>query len=102
MDTRGGTAFSPVFEYIYDNKLRDHILIYFTDGMGEEKLKVKPINCKTLWVLTGAEETLSLREPFGEIKKLSGKKVKKNDVTIALQDMKEIIKDWACAANQYI
>lgn len=102
LDTRGGTAFSPVFEYIYDNKLRDHILIYFTDGMGEEKLKVKPINCKTLWVLTGAEETLSLREPFGEIKKLSGKKVKKNDVTIALQDMKEIIKDWACAANQYI
>ena len=57
-------------------KLRDHILIYFTDGMGEEKLKVKPINCKTLWVLTGAEETLSLREPFGEIKKLSGKKLK--------------------------
>ncbi|WP_282804130.1 vWA domain-containing protein [Clostridium tetani] len=102
LDTRGGTSFSPVFQHIYDNRLRDHILIYFTDGMGEEELKIKPINYKTLWVLTGSEETLSLKDSFGEIKRLSYKKVKKNDVTLALQDMKEIIKDWACAANQYI
>ena len=102
LDTRGGTSFSPVFQYIYDNKLRDHTLIYFTDGMGEEELKVIPINYKTIWVLTGSEETLSLKNSFGDVKKLSYKEVKKNDVTLALQDMKEIIKDWACAANQYI
>lgn len=102
IETRGGTAFSPIFQYIYDKKLRDHLLIYFTDGMGETQLKVKPINYKTLWVLTGKEESLSLINPPGEVKKLSNKKIEKNDVTIAIEDMGEIIKDWACAANQYI
>ncbi|WP_027623549.1 VWA-like domain-containing protein [Clostridium lundense] len=102
IETRGGTAFSPVFQYIYDKKLRNHLLIYFTDGMGEEEIKVKVINRKTLWVLTGQEENLSLTNPPGEIKKLSNKKIEKNDVKIAIEDMGEIIKDWACAANQYI
>lgn len=46
---KGGTAFSPVFQYIYDKKLRNHLLVYFTDGMGEEELTIKPINYKTLW-----------------------------------------------------
>ncbi|WP_315114764.1 VWA-like domain-containing protein [uncultured Clostridium sp.] len=102
VDTRGGTSYSPVFQYIYDKKLRNHLLIYFTDGLGEMELKVKPINFKTLWVLTGKEDNLSLINPYGEIKKLSNKKTMQNDVTIALDEMKEIIKDWACAANQYI
>lgn len=102
VDTRGATAFSPVFQYIYEKKLRNHLLIYFTDGIGERELSIKPINSKTLWVLTGAEESLSLINPPGEVKKLSNKKIEKNDVTIAIEDMGEITKDWACAANQYI
>lgn len=102
VDTKGGTAFSPVFEYIHDNKLRNHFLIYFTDGVGEKELTVKPINYKTLWVLTGKEENLSLRNPHGEVKKLSNKPTLKNDVNIAIEAMKEITKDWAAAANQYI
>lgn len=102
IETRGGTAFSPVFEYIYNNKLRNHFLIYFTDGAGEKELSVKPINYKTLWVLTGKEEELSLINSQGEIKKLSNKPTAKNDVSIAIEAMKEITKDWAAAANQYI
>lgn len=102
LDTRGGTAFSPVFQYIYDKKLRNHLVVYFTDGLGEKELKIKPINFKTLWVLTGKEDNLSLNNPYGEVKKLSNKKPVVNDVTIALNEMKEIIKDWAAAANQYL
>ena len=102
VNTRGGTSYLPVFQYIYDKKLRNHLLIYFTDGLGEKDLKVKPINFKTLWVLTGKEDKMSLANPYGEVKKLSNKKPLKNDVTIALDEMKEIIKDWACAANQFI
>ncbi|WP_125152397.1 VWA-like domain-containing protein [Clostridium rectalis] len=102
IDTKGGTAFSPVFQYIYDQKLRDYLLIYFTDGEGEKQLSIKPINFKTLWVLTGREQELSLKDYFGEVKKLSNKKIEKNDVRIAIEDMGEITKDWACAANQYI
>lgn len=102
METKGGTAFSPVFEYIYNNKLKNYLLIYFTDGVGEKELTVKPINYKTLWVLTGKEENLSLTNPQGEVKRLSNKPTIKNDVNIAIEAMKEITKDWAAAANQYI
>lgn len=102
LETKGGTAFSPVFEYIHNNKLVNYLLIYFTDGVGEDELTVKPINYKTLWVLTGKEENLSLKNPHGEIKKLSNKPTIKNDVNIAIEAMKEITKDWAAAANQYI
>ncbi|MBE6067388.1 MAG: peptidase [Clostridium lundense] len=102
LETKGGTAFSPVFEYIYNNKLANYLLIYFTDGVGEDELTVKPINYKTLWVLTGKEENLSLKNSHGEIKKLSNKPTIKNDVNIAIEAMKEITKDWAAAANQYI
>lgn len=102
LETKGGTAFSPVFEYIHNNKLANYLLIYFTDGVGEDELTVKPINYKTLWVLTGKEENLSLKNPHGEIKKLSNKPTIKNDVNIAIEAMKEITKDWAAAANQYI
>ena len=62
INTKGGTHFSPVFQYIYDNRLRNHVLIYFTDGLGEEVLSIKPYNYKTIWVLTGKETEISLKE----------------------------------------
>ncbi|GEM_PF-179583 len=70
---RGGTAFSPVFEYINQKQLRNHLLIYFTDGYGEEELKVKPVNYRTLWVLTGKGNRLSLKKPYGTVKTLKAR-----------------------------
>ena len=65
---RGGTAFSPVFEYLKDNrsKYKDAVVIYFTDGYGESELSVKPLNNNNIWVLTENEEDLSLKEFYGK------------------------------------
>lgn len=68
IDTKGGTKFSPVFQFV--NKNKSNILIYFTDGEGEERLKVMPKGYKTLWVISGRGEKLSLIKPFGIVKKL--------------------------------
>lgn len=90
----GSTKFSPVFKYISDNNLRNSVLIYFTDGVGEEELLIKPINKKTLWVISGNEK-LSLKEPFGEVKRINGEK---NDIierNLGLQMVNEVIHDWA-------
>jgi len=66
--SRGGTKFTPVFKYV--NNTDTNILIYFTDGKGEEKLSVIPKGYKTLWVISGRGDKLSLKEPFGIVKKL--------------------------------
>ena len=66
--TGGGTQFTPVFEYI--NNSDTNLLIYFTDGKGEDKLKVTPKGFRTLWVISGRGDKLSLKEPYGVIKKL--------------------------------
>lgn len=66
--TRGGTRFSPVFEYANEHKI--NLLIYFTDGKGEERLKVKPRGYKVLWILSGRGDKLSLKEPYGAVMKL--------------------------------
>lgn len=65
----GGTKFLPVFEYANNKKI--NLLIYFTDGKGEEKLEIKPRGYKTLWVISGRGEKLSLQEPFGVVKNLA-------------------------------
>ncbi|MFL0251489.1 VWA-like domain-containing protein [Clostridium neuense] len=70
VETKGGTSFSPVFEYMNKNKMKDHFLIYFTDGMGEKELTVKPQTKKILWVLTGQKGDLSLIRKIGLVKKL--------------------------------
>lgn len=70
VETRGGTSFSPVFEYMNKNKMKDHFLIYFTDGMGEKELTVRPQTKKILWVLTGQKGDLSLSHKIGAVKKL--------------------------------
>lgn len=95
LDRKGGTAFSPVFEYIYRYKLREHFLIYFTDGIGEEELRCLPINYKTLWVITGKGEKLSIKRAYGVVKKLSDIKVEAADRSYAKDAMKDILMEWA-------
>lgn len=68
LDVHGGTAYSPVFEYANTHPV--DLLVYFTDGKGEEKLTVKPQGYKVLWVLSGRGTTLSVKEPYGLVKKL--------------------------------
>ncbi|WP_291652937.1 VWA-like domain-containing protein [Clostridium sp.] len=84
----GSTRFSPVFKYIRDNKLRNHVLIYFTDGVGEKELEITPLNPNTIWVLTGDEE-LSLTNPYGKIKRIEGKVEKGEGGTTGLEMIKE-------------
>jgi predicted metal-dependent peptidase len=68
LNTRGGTKFNPVFEYANTNNI--NLLVYFTDGKGEDKLQTVPRGYKTLWVISGRGDKLSLNEPYGVIKKL--------------------------------
>ncbi|MPQ44820.1 VWA-like domain-containing protein [Clostridium tarantellae] len=90
----GSTKFSPVFKYIKENNMRDHILVYFTDGVGEKTLEVKPINNRTLWVLTGDEE-LSLDKPYGTIKRIFKEKKEVYGHNYGLQELRENLHDWA-------
>lgn len=90
----GSTLFSPVFKYIRENRMKNCILIYFTDGVGENELEIKPFNKKTLWVICGNEE-LSLKESYGEVKRIYGENHEKLDGNIGLQMVNEVIHDWA-------
>ena len=64
---RGGTLFTPVIEHINsDRYYRDALLIYFTDGYGEDKIP-KPLTYRNLWVITGHREELSLKNPYGAV-----------------------------------
>lgn len=67
---RGGTCFSPVIEYVNNDKyFRDALLIYFTDGFGEREIP-KPKTYRNLWVVFDNERHLSLKEPYGVVLKL--------------------------------
>ena len=67
---RGGTCFSPVIEYVNNDKyFRDALLIYFTDGFGEREIP-KPKTYRNLWVVFDDERHLSLKEPYGVVLKL--------------------------------
>lgn len=64
---RGGTAFTPVIEYINnDRAFRDALLIYFTDGYGEREIP-RPKTYRNLWVILGGADDLSLKEPYGAV-----------------------------------
>lgn len=64
---RGGTAFRPVIEYINDNpKYRNCILIYFTDGFGENSIP-KPKTYRNIWVIYGEKKNLSLIDSYGDV-----------------------------------
>lgn len=92
----GATKFSPVFKYLKDKRMRNHVLIYFTDGVGEKELEVKPISKNVIWVLTGDEE-LSLNPAFGRIKKIDIKAEKGEGGTTGL----EMIKDYQREHGRY-
>ena len=89
----GGTRFTPVFQYA--NSKNINLLVYFTDGKGEDKLQVKPRGYKVLWVISGRGDKLSLNEPHGAVKKLSKVEVKDN-----LVDMKDVRNDGYSMNNQ--
>lgn len=88
LSDNGSTKFSPVFKYLKDNKLNNQVLIYFTDGVGEKELEVKPSTKNVIWVLTGDDE-LSLKEPFGRIKNIEAREEKGEGGTAALQMVKD-------------
>ena len=73
INTREGTKFTPVFEYANNKKI--NLLVYFTDGKGEDKL--------------------SLRESYGAVKKLSKVKIKDNAL-----DMSDVRDDGYSMNNQ--
>jgi len=81
---RGGTKFTPVFEYANKNKV--NLLIYFTDGKGEENLLSIPKGYKILWVVSGSGDNLSLKEPYGAVKKLKDIDIKED--TLEISDIK--------------
>ena len=64
---RGGTWFSPVIEYVNnDGYFRDALLIYFTDGYGENSIP-KPRTYRNIWVVFDDARHLSIREPYGVV-----------------------------------
>ncbi|MBU3810607.1 MAG: hypothetical protein H9893_02980 [Candidatus Niameybacter stercoravium] len=84
MRASGGTRFTPVFDYA--NKKNINLLIYFTDGKGEEKLQVIPRGYKVLWVISGRGDSLSLKESYGAVKKLS--KIEIKDTSLEMSDVR--------------
>ncbi len=93
MNTRGGTKFTPVFKYANSNKF--NLLVYFTDGKGEIELSVRPKGYKALWVISGRGDKLSLKEPYGAVKKLSPVDIKVDTI-----DMSDVVRDGFSMNNQ--
>jgi len=93
INIRGGTRFSPVFEYANNNKV--NLLVYFTDGKGEDQLQSTPSGYKTLWVISGRGDKLSLKKAYGAVKKLNNIEIK--DHTL---DMSDVIRDGYSMNNQ--
>ena len=93
INIRGGTKFTPVFEYA--NKKKLNLLVYFTDGKGEDSLEVIPRGYKVLWVISGRGDKLSLNNPYGAVKKLSKVEVKEDTI-----DMSDVRDDGYSMNNQ--
>ena len=93
-ENNGSTAFTPVFRYILENNLRNAVLIYFTDGVGEKELGIKPLNKRIIWVLIGSEE-FSLKNHYGTVKRISSDKEEKVEGNIGLRMVNSVIHDWA-------
>ncbi len=81
INIRGSTKFTPVFEYANNNKV--NLLVYFTDGKGEAELLSIPRGYKTLWVISGGGDKLSLKEAYGAVKKLKNIEIKDNTLDIS-------------------
>lgn len=93
IDTRGSTSFSPVFDYANHNKI--NLLVYFTDGNGEDALISIPKGYKVLWVLSGSSDEISIKNPYGSVKKLGPIQKKDNEL-----DMKDVQRDGFSMHNQ--
>ena len=63
---RGGTCFTPAIEWINTHNYKDALLIFFTDGGGENDIP-RPQVYKTIWLLPSESYRLSVREPYGKI-----------------------------------
>lgn len=64
---RGGTAFSPVVEYVNSSReYRDALLIFFTDGFGEREIP-RPHTYRNLWVVLNDADNLSVKNPYGSV-----------------------------------
>lgn len=101
LDRRGGTEFSPLFKYANDNGFKDHLIIYFTDGMGEENLTVKPISHNILWVLTGKADKLSLKKTYGKVLKLkSSNKYEYEEDLVGITIARQMIRDLDTLNNR--
>lgn len=85
LDIRGGTSYAPVVTFA--NSQRIDLLVYFTDGKGDEKLPVRPHGYKILWVLSGKGDKLSLKQPFGLVKRL--KKLPEYDPSLDFDDVEK-------------
>ena len=69
---RGGTAFTPAIRYVNEHRCyRDALLVYFTDGFGERRIP-RPLTYRSLWVVTGDKDNLSVEEPYGTVLSLEG------------------------------
>ena len=77
------------------NEKKINLLVYFTDGKGESKLSVLPKGYKILWVISGRGDKLSLKEPYGAVKKLSKVKIKEESF-----DMSDVREDGYSMNNQ--
>ncbi|MPL68140.1 hypothetical protein SDC9_13853 [bioreactor metagenome] len=84
INIRGGTKFTPVFEYANNNKV--NLLVYFTDGQGEDTLLSIPRGYKVLWVISGQGDKLSLKKAYGAVKKLKNIEIK--DTLLDISDVK--------------
>lgn len=93
LHVRGATRFTPVFDYA--NKKKINLLVYFTDGKGEEKIEIVPRGYKILWVISGRGDQLSVKEPYGAVKKLTKVEVKDN-----MLDMSDVRSDGYSMNNQ--
>jgi predicted metal-dependent peptidase len=92
--TGGGTRFSPVFRYLREKGMRDCLLVYFTDGLGEKELDTMPPNSRTLWVLTGKSNKLSLERPWGQVKRLQPIGADGPDMDYFNKEIREMLVEW--------
>lgn len=99
LETKGGTKFSPVIEYMNIKNMKNSILIYFTDGLGENELLKTPKGYKILWILSGKGENLSLVKPYGVVKSLKeiGNE-EKEDILYMKNEFKDSVWMWAASA----
>ena len=49
----GGTSFKPVFDYIDDNDIEPEVVVYLTDGYGDQNLFTT--THETVWLTTHSE-----------------------------------------------